>query len=273
MRHIDFDPIDLDGEQLIWWNRWIAISEAEQRIAIKHVESGIEPVFKERVWKELKEWLLENVFFGHCAYCESVVDDTSWGAADHYRPKGRVTVLVGERRQVVFSGDQPHPGYYWLAYDWRNLVPSCDKCNTEGKRDQFPVAGERATSHLDFRDVEELDSTEKPLLLHPYFTNPRNHLRFEAHGIVAVRDNSECGEATVEVCDLRRSRLRDARRVSQENAWNAFVLAFAIGPERLRECMSGFQTGLREHSTACLDYIELKRRLNDMAISGSWTPS
>jgi hypothetical protein len=42
-----------------------------------------------------------------------------------------------------------HPGYYWLAYEWTNLLPSCYDCNSfrrhgtmkagPGKNERFPV--------------------------------------------------------------------------------------------------------------------------------------
>jgi len=54
--------------------------------------------------------------------------------------------------------DSSHTGYYWLAYTWANLYPSCVFCNQRrkdqptfdapvlgpatGKLDQFPVADE-----------------------------------------------------------------------------------------------------------------------------------
>jgi hypothetical protein len=45
----------------------------------------------------------------------------------HYRPKG------GFRQRR--SGVLKVPGYYWLAYDWRNLLVSCAVCN---RREEGP---------------------------------------------------------------------------------------------------------------------------------------
>ena len=56
-----------------------------------------------------------NEYYHHkCAYCE-----TGGGKADieHYRPKGSV------------KEEDTHSGYYWLAYEWSNLIPSCVKCS------------------------------------------------------------------------------------------------------------------------------------------------
>src|SRR3954454_1457494 len=63
---------------------------------------------------------LEELFHRKCAYCEISTARVDW-EVEHYRPKGR----VAER--------QGHPGYYWLAYDWDNLFPSCTFCNQHRK--------------------------------------------------------------------------------------------------------------------------------------------
>ena len=58
-----------------------------------------------------------------CCYCESKHSATSAGRIDHFRPKGAVRQDKGS--------DKLHPGYYWLAYRWDNLVLACEKCNGE----------------------------------------------------------------------------------------------------------------------------------------------
>ena len=68
---------------------------------------------------------LEKLFNFKCAYCERDLSPP-WDV-EHFRPKGR----VAERRE--------HPGYYWLAYEWTNLYPSCQNCN-QRRKDQ-PVWG------------------------------------------------------------------------------------------------------------------------------------
>jgi uncharacterized protein (TIGR02646 family) len=91
--------------------------------------------------------VLFDAFLGKCAYCEVqfVLDQT--GDVEHFRPKAGV---VDEHDQRV-----DHPGYYWLAYEWSNLLPSCSKCNRltktkdgrrVGKGERFPVMGRRASS-------------------------------------------------------------------------------------------------------------------------------
>ena len=72
---------------------------------------------------------LRDIYYNKCAYCEDI---DAKPEVEHYRPKKKV------------SEDSSHPGYYWLCYEWTNLLPSCHYCNTEsGKRNQFPKFGGR----------------------------------------------------------------------------------------------------------------------------------
>ena len=52
-----------------------------------------------------------------CCYCESKFRASSYGAVEHFRPKGAV-------RQHS-NGELEYPGYYWLAYSWTNLLVVC----------------------------------------------------------------------------------------------------------------------------------------------------
>jgi hypothetical protein len=75
---------------------------------------------------------LEQLFRGKCAYCESSYAQTQPADIEHFRPKGAVMI---ER-----PGERPHrrkPGYYWLAAEWDNLLPSCIDCNRARTQD-FP---------------------------------------------------------------------------------------------------------------------------------------
>ena len=69
-------------------------------------------------------------------YCESPVTSTNFGDAEHYRPKKAVT---DKKRDTVQYGVVPHPGYYWLAYDWRNLLPALRAMQQRRRQDE-PVS-------------------------------------------------------------------------------------------------------------------------------------
>ena len=67
-------------------------------------------------------------YHNKCAYCERLEK----ADIEHYRPKKKV------------AEDNTHNGYYWLCYEWTNLLPSCVKCNREGaKHSKFPILGTR----------------------------------------------------------------------------------------------------------------------------------
>lgn len=131
---------------------------------------------------------LTALFHGKCAYCESTYRSTAPMDVEHYRPKGRP------------EGDLAHPGYWWLAADWDNLLPSCIHCNRRsfqqvvaiasslaalsqgqdvgvhvmlcGKQNAFPVKNARAAV-----DVVDL-AGEEALLLDPCRDDPDSHLVF-----------------------------------------------------------------------------------------------
>jgi hypothetical protein len=147
-----------------------------------------------------------------CAYCESAPGPTSELRIDHYRPKSEV------------KGEPSHPGYYWLAYEWSNLLPACDKCNT-AKLSSFPIAptGKRVMNPVVYDDGGQLklnreeclvDSktlkAEKPFLLHPEIDEPEKHLDFLPDG--KIEGKSGRGKWTIKLCDLNREKLVLARK-------------------------------------------------------------
>ncbi|MBO9452694.1 hypothetical protein J7426_20660 [Tropicibacter sp. R16_0] len=158
--------------------------------------------FKTYKRPEIKQ-LLQDMFHGKCAYCETFYSAAQPMDVEHYRPKGAV------------SEDDDHDGYWWLAMKWDNLLPSCIDCNRKrkqitpvgdvrqvaliqngtpefsqskvlasGKKDSFPITetGERIfdapTGAKD--NLIALSSPgllkEEPLLLNPCNDRPEAHL-------------------------------------------------------------------------------------------------
>ena len=174
---------------------------------------------------------LNQAFAFKCAYCESSYGPTQPVAIEHYRPKGRVT--VAERNPDGTVKQVPKPGYYWLASNWENLLPSCTDCNsprgqlvpgaakarTLGKANQFPLVSEAKRAS---QPGEE--KRERRLLLHPYLDQPGDHLHFVddpdslADGEVepaprgGTRRPSPMGTASIEVYALQRRELINARK-------------------------------------------------------------
>ena len=156
---------------------------------------------------------LEKLFNNKCAYCEG--EPTSQGPWDveHYRPKGSV------------NENSAHPGYYWLAYTWDNLLPSCTYCNQRridqptwdepvagpaaGKLDQFPLLNEQDRA----MDPDSPLDREKPALLNPCVDQDcEAHFRYDIQGHILPAESGDVrAEKTIGLCHLERRRLRDAR--------------------------------------------------------------
>src|SRR5712691_15858 len=154
MIKIEFD----EPTSTAWFNlRQECAAATLQRIAA--VQRGESPPITDLYKNQKPVYMsLSGPFHGKCAYCESFIAADQPGDLDHFRPKGKVT--NSDHQSIMIQDEQghamPHPGYYWLAYDWRNLLPSCEDCNRPstqktggqliGKWDQFPVKGIRATN-------------------------------------------------------------------------------------------------------------------------------
>ncbi len=146
---------------------------------------------------------LRKVYRNKCAYCEGRTSHGSAPRVDHYRPKKKV------------KNEDGHPGYYWLAYEWSNLVHSCEKCNGI-KSNHFPVQGKRVSEPGVDPDRWLADSEtllkEEPLLLNPELDRPEDHLVFLPNGSVMEKNGSPGGRRTIEVCGLEREDLRIERK-------------------------------------------------------------
>lgn len=188
---------------------WKDSAALEKQKLIDAYASGQALIYDEGLWKKLKIHLFE-LFDGKCAYCDGTVRDVDHGQVEHYRPRNRVSEEPG------------HSGYYWLAYDLDNLLPTCPRCNgSSAKGTKFPVAGTRASG------PEASLEDEDAQLLHPYVDDPEVHLEFPSGiwdevqqrevyvGTVVGRPSK--GETTVIVCRLNREELVEERKREQEN--------------------------------------------------------
>lgn len=161
-------------------------------------------------------------YHNKCAYCERICK----ADVEHYRPKKAV------------KEDSTHNGYYWLCYEWTNLLPACVKCNRDGgKHSQFPILGKRVfkpsflvDTNLDLSKNKVNEKSlieEEPFLLHPEVDNPEDFFEFEIDqkkdGIrIKGIDKNKRGEKTIEICALNRQELRIER---VENVINHFKIS------------------------------------------------
>lgn len=178
---------------------------------------------------------------GICCYCESHYDVTGYGEVEHFRPKGGW-------KQDKEDKKLHHPGYYWLAYKWENLMYACKKCNLTYKKNFFPLEEPDKRFKEDTLDI----SQEKPLLINPYEEQyPENHLTFDGP---VIRGVSEKGTASIIYYGLDRVALEEERR-KIFNPLNALAKAAKLLQGKDKE--------------ETVD--ELKKCLNDLITSGQYT--
>lgn len=164
--------------------------------------------FKKKVYRDGTLAALEKLYHGKCAYCET---DTRAGApmqVEHYRPKAKVTE------------DDTHEGYYWIGYEWSNLLLSCAKCNN-AKRNRFPIAGTRFSAPTLTQEGlpdnasrladSQVFQGEKPLLLHPEIDKIESFFVFLPNGKIEVIEGNERALETIRICGLNRKDLVEKR--------------------------------------------------------------
>lgn len=219
----------------------------ETKDAIKAVKDGT--TFEFKAYKEDDVVAaLRAMFNKKCAYCEFNYSAGGPEDVEHFRPKGG----------VVINGRLAQPGYYWLAADWSNLLPSCNDCNRKrtkkftngttgvsGKANLFPVDDEamRWRSHRG-------KNREEPLLLNPCDDDPAQHLEFLDNGLVrpaldADGTPSRKGESSIEVYGLTRQDLVEPRERKQTRVRAAI--------QRAREIAAKAQTTADPTIRAFLD--------------------
>lgn len=153
---------------------------------------------------------LEALYNEKCSYCESTVKQVASLEVEHYRPKNG----------ILEAPD--HPGYYWLAVEWSNLVLGCPACNGQGaKGNKFPVAGIRVATQNPFDAEDKLNravlfpsipplSDEQPMLLNPEVDEPAGHLKYDGFG--GIKGKTARGRKTIEICNLNRDPLYKERQ-------------------------------------------------------------
>ena len=152
---------------------------------------------------------LDSIYNEKCGFCES---NTKAGApmqVEHYRPKAKVTE------------DPTHPGYYWLGYEWSNLLLSCSSCNNK-KRNHFELnTGAKQQRKPPLRGgqldkarclvISKPLAAELPKLLNPEVeTDVRQHFVYDGAG--QISGATPHGSHTVTCTGLDRKSLNVARK-------------------------------------------------------------
>jgi len=214
-----------------WLAKWVNIpNPTEEQLKEKRAEK---PKVKESVYndKKIKQNFYvdpKGPFRGRCVYCETSIEESRQpGHLDHFRPKGSVRDRSSAQDITISINGTAvsHPGYYWLCYDWRNLLPTCHECNSPstgrtgekfGKHDFFPIEDEhkRAAQPGD-------ESTETPLLINPLEEEPATHLYMDKTGTMFHR--TEKGRTSIETFGLNDEGLLTARKKVYDDLKNKTV--------------------------------------------------
>jgi len=167
---------------------------------------------------------LTQLYKDKCAICER--DRGIELQVDHYRPK--------KARANKTHTSYNHPGYYWLAYTWTNLLPLCSACNGK-KSNKFPVkpTGIRVIDVLNSQgfhpfepyDILWLKQTELPLLLNPETDNNLT-LNFICDRSGKIRGRTDEGIETIKVYKLNRRELVRKRISIRQKIVNEIILSF-----------------------------------------------
>ncbi|MDR6845680.1 AAA family ATPase [Flavobacterium granuli] len=142
----------------------------------------------------IKAYLMEN-FHRKCMYCETKLGVSDEGTMDPFRPRSGARGLDQKKYASTH--------YWWLYYEWDNMMLSCSTCNLKYKRDFFPLEDEILRAPVGTKGMELLN--EKPLLIDPCLENPEEHLSFSEDGLVSALTPK--GQVTIEVLGLNRQPL------------------------------------------------------------------
>jgi len=138
-----------------------------------------------------------------CCFCERPSEDKH-ATVEHFRPKA-------EASDDVRGKGTKRPGYWWLAYEFKNLYFCCKNCNTP-KSTFFPL--EPGAAPLPLRALPWA-TPERAVLLDPGFDDPEQHITWRwmgpKHGYVPV-GVTERGKQTIRAVELdQRDTLKQLR--------------------------------------------------------------
>jgi uncharacterized protein (TIGR02646 family) len=188
---------------------------------------------------------LKGTIGSKCCYCEKGVAE---GEIEHFRPKA--AYKIGDRHQLV------QPGYYWLAYDWDNMLLSCGECNDQKRKGNlFPLKKEsnRAT------DRSMNISKESPILINPSKEDPSKFISFHLENPIGI-DKLGRGDKVINILEL------DSRGDLIEERRNKLKLyRFA---KKIANLVPGdfSQQDIDDSKVDCAKYLDLKEPFSGMLV-------
>ena len=200
MRHVDLQEVTRNPAYSAWASN--AVVERGALIKLYKIAIATKTTHKFRASINKSAYkgsaaFLNAAFHRHCAYCESPVQPTQkYIDVEHHRPKLRIVDYCFDAPSVprpydsllstyIDASGKGHPGYFWLAYDIANLLPSCLACNRYEKKSNairlaiadFEAWGDAirsGNSDLLNQKSQELDAYLEGRV--PYSTAARTHI-------------------------------------------------------------------------------------------------
>lgn len=181
------------------------------RISRKRFKAAVAKLGKQKKWPKkysniykspsVKEGL-HAIYHGKCGYCNQKPLGSPL-QVEHFRPKDGISGLV-------------HTGYYWLGYEWSNLLFSCGNCNRP-KSNNFPLmpgitrigspvwlSKNKFCLNSCSININPLKA-EKYVLLNPEWDIFEKHLYYAPDGEIISRDDR--GKESIKFYDLNRQEL------------------------------------------------------------------
>lgn len=167
-----------------------------------------------KAYKVAESFVINKEIYGHndvkatlidlqkkcCCFCESRITHISSGDVEHFRPK------QGYSQDKTDSFHKP--GYFWLAYEWSNLLLACERCNRRYKKNFFPL--EIIANRCDPNTTFDI-SAEESLFINPSAVDPSLHIEFKG---TAITHKTLKGDTTITELGLDRGDLDEMRRDS-----------------------------------------------------------
>ena len=208
---IRIERMETDSKE---WGKWLEKcgTESKKLTCSEDVD--------DKLYREQKALLTDEdgLFHGKCACCECSIG-SQYGDIEHFRPKKALrheddNTPVKVKDQT--GREKDHPGYYWLAYDLNNLLPSCQICNQPGtksgektgKRNCFPLKNEAAR----VSGPEEDLNREEPLLINPLHEDRSAHPEVQSNG--ELKGLTDRGDACIEIFHLNLGGRKASQRVT-----------------------------------------------------------
>ena len=152
---------------------------------------------------------LRLIYHDKCCYCESSIRPVSTPHIEHFRPQKAITEVNKK-------------GYYWLGYEWTNLLLACPTCNGI-KSTKFPILrNNHLVTHpqdinqkIDFTKFS-IDSDfykeERPLIINPERINPEKLFYIDYFCYLIPVKNNRLAKTTIKEIKLNRNDLVAARQ-------------------------------------------------------------